>query len=101
MFSAKKYDQQSFDAYLERAKKDGKITTDITMHYVETSLSHDTVRLALGFDGICVFVNDVVDADVIHWLRKYSKNTQLIALRCVGFNNVDLKVSCEYTCASC
>jgi D-lactate dehydrogenase len=36
---------------------------------------------------VCVFVNDVVDAEVIKTGRKWCK---IIALRCAGFNNVDV-----------
>ena len=39
--------------------------------YIEAMLNRANARLAIGFDAVCVFVNDKVDADVIHWLRKY------------------------------
>ena len=46
---------------------------------------------AQGFDAVCVFVNDVVNAEVIDVLKKCG--VKLIALRCAGFNNVDLKAA--------
>jgi D-lactate dehydrogenase len=53
----------------------------------------DTVRLADGFDAICVFVNDKLGADVIAELKVAGVKT--ILLRCAGFNNVDLVAAAE------
>ncbi len=80
-FDAKPYDIASFEKY---GKED-----DITFKFFETKLSVDTVELAHGFDGVCVFVNDTVDKNVIDKLAEYG--VKLIALRCAGYNNVDLK----------
>ena len=52
-------------------------------------LNEDTVDLASGFDGVCVFVNDTVNAAVID--RLCELGIQVVALRCAGFNNVDLQ----------
>ncbi|MBR5011753.1 MAG: 2-hydroxyacid dehydrogenase, partial [Clostridia bacterium] len=49
----------------------------------------DTVFLAKGFDGVCAFVNDTVNAGVID--RLCDLNINVLALRCAGFNNVDIK----------
>ena len=49
----------------------------------------DTVSLAKGADVVCVFVNDDVGADVIDALCKMG--VKLIALRCAGYNNVDIE----------
>ena len=49
----------------------------------------DTVKLAHGFDGVCVFVNDTVNAAVIDKLHEMG--IKVLALRCAGFNNVDMK----------
>jgi D-lactate dehydrogenase len=46
------------------------------------------VDLATGFEAVCVFVNDQVNAQVI--ARLYSLGVRLIALRCAGYNDVDL-----------
>jgi D-lactate dehydrogenase len=80
-FDAKPYDKTSFDKYGEE--------NDITFKYFETKLNDDTASLAKGFDGVCTFVNDAVTASVIDKLYEYG--IRVIALRCAGFNNVDVK----------
>ncbi|MBI2944063.1 MAG: 2-hydroxyacid dehydrogenase [Candidatus Wallbacteria bacterium] len=56
--------------------------------FLEPHLSHETVALAAGFPAICVFVNDRLDRSVLEGLA--SGGCRLVALRCAGFNNVDL-----------
>jgi len=80
-FDTKPYDKASFDKY---GKEQG-----IEFKYYETKLNEDTVELASGFDGVCVFVNDTVNAAVID--RLCDLGVKLVALRCAGFNNVDMK----------
>jgi len=80
-FDAKSYDMPGFDRYIEN--------TDLEIKYFETHLNEDTVSLAAGFDGVCVFVNDVVNKRVVDKL--YEMGVRVIALRCAGFNNVDTK----------
>ena len=80
-FDAKPYDTPSFEKY---AKMLGA-----TIKYFETRLNEDTVELAQGADAVCVFVNDTVNAAVID--RLVSLGVKAIALRCAGFNNVDIK----------
>lgn len=80
-FDAKPYDKPSFDKYGE--------LNDISFKYFETKLTEDTAELAHGFDGVCVFVNDTVNAAVID--RLCEMNVRVVALRCAGFNNVDMK----------
>ncbi len=80
-FDAKPYDKPSFDKY-------GK-ENDIKFKYFETKLNEDTVELASGYDGVCVFVNDTVNAAVIDRLAEL--DVRIVALRCAGFNNVDIK----------
>lgn len=80
-FDAKNYDKPSFDKY---AAENG-----ITVKYYETKLCEDTAELAHGCDAVCVFVNDTVNAEVID--RLYDCGCRIIALRCAGFNNVDMK----------
>ena len=80
-FDAKSYDKPSFEKYaLEKG---------ITLKYFETKLTADTAELSNGFDGVCVFVNDTLNAAVIDHLAEHG--IKLIALRCAGFNNVDLQ----------
>ncbi len=78
---AKPYDKPSFDRY-------GEIY-GIKFKYFETKLNEDTVDLAQGYDGVCAFVNDTVNAEVIDRLSKMG--ITVLALRCAGFNNVDMK----------
>lgn len=56
--------------------------------FLEPRLDATTVSLAAGCRAVCVFVNDVVDAGVLGALA--SLGVRLVALRCAGFNNVDL-----------
>lgn len=84
-FDAKSYDRPSFDCYGEAEK--------ITFKYYETKLCLDTVELARGFDGVCVFVNDDLQAEVID--RLADEGVRVIALRCAGFNNVDVRRAVE------
>ena len=80
-FDAKPYDKPSFDKYGE--------ASGIEFKYFETKLNEDTAELANGYDGVCVFVNDTVNAPVIDKLVKMG--IKIVALRCAGFNNVDMK----------
>ena len=79
-FDSKPYDEEFFGAYESDALK---------MKFFETKLNLDTVSLSSGYDVVCAFVNDVVNAQVIDKLCEYG--VKLIALRCAGYNNVDLK----------
>ena len=80
-FDAKEYDIKSFDAQ--------NTNNEFEIVYYETRLMHDTVKLAKSFDVICVFVNDILDRYVIDALTEYK--VKLIALRCAGYNNVDVQ----------
>ncbi len=80
-FDAKSYDKPSFEKYGE--------SSGITFKFFETKLNEDTAYLARGYDGVCIFVNDTANATVIDIL--HSMNVRFIALRCAGFNNVDIK----------
>ena len=80
-FDTKPYDRQSFETIAEHS--------GIRFKFYETKLNEDTVDLARGCDGVCVFVNDTVNATVID--RLCEMGVQMIALRCAGFNNVDVR----------
>lgn len=79
-FSTKPYDRKFFDEH------NNAFGHEIT--YFETRLTRQTMRLAEGHECACVFVNDQVDASVLIALA--AQGTRLIALRCAGFNNVDI-----------
>lgn len=80
-FDAKPYDKPSFIKYGDEH--------GIKFKFFETKLNEDTAELAHGFDGVCAFVNDTVNAQVIDCLNSMGVN--VLALRCAGFNNVDMK----------
>ena len=83
-FSTKSYDREYFDRYV----------TTHEIIYFEAQLNKQTVNLAASCNAVCVFVNDILNADVIIELKKIG--VQLIALRCAGFNNVDLFAANEH-----
>lgn len=86
VFSTKPYDRH----FLEAANHEGHHH----LRYFESRLTHETVNLAAGHDCVCVFVNDVLDAEVLQTLA--SHGVKLVALRCAGFNNVDLTAAGEH-----
>jgi len=80
VFSAQPYDRQFLDAANAAEGHDLK--------YFEAALGLESVALAAGHEAVCIFVNDVANATVLEALQ--AGGTQLVALRCTGFNNVDL-----------
>jgi len=85
VFSAKKYDREFLSAANASRHE---------LRFFEPHLSEETVGLAAGFDAVCVFVNDQVNAAVIAPL--HSLGVRLIALRCAGYNNVDLAAATKH-----
>ena len=81
-FDTKSYDKQSFEKY----EQDG-----FSFKFFETKLNIDTADLARGCDAVCIFVNDVANAEVLDKL--YDLGVRVLALRCAGYNNVDVKHS--------
>ncbi len=79
-FDTKPYDKAAFEK---------NNTAGIEFKYFEARLTPDTAPLAAGCDGVCIFVNDIASAEVIDIL--YNLGVRAIALRCAGYNNVDLK----------
>jgi D-lactate dehydrogenase len=84
-FSTKPYDQQSFQAANE--------VYDHELVFFEPRLTSKTAALANGFPAVCVFINDDLSEPTLRAIA--STGTRLIALRCAGFNNVDLPVAEE------
>ena len=82
VFSAKKYDRDGFSQW-----------ADSSLHftYIDSRLTADSVRLAAGCHAVCVFVNDEVNATVLQQLSEMG--IEMVALRCAGFNNVDLNAA--------
>lgn len=81
VFSTKPYDQEYFEKYSSN--------NDYSFSFFETALNKTTANLSEGFDVICAFVNDKVDKDTIEVLA--NNGIRLIAMRCAGFNNVDIQ----------
>lgn len=82
-FSTKTYDQQFFTA----ANRE----FGFELKFLEVPLNKSTAVLAEGCEVVCVFVNDIVSAEVLQKL--FEQGVRLIALRCAGYNNVDLKAA--------
>ena len=81
----KKYDRE----FLEEANKD----QGHELVFFEPHLTSETCKLAFGFEAICVFVNDRLDKQTLTLLAE--NGIRLIALRCAGFNNVDLQTASD------
>jgi D-lactate dehydrogenase len=62
--------------------------------FFDAHLSEETVQLFSGFSVVCVFVNDILNDSVLHTMA--SHGLRLIALRCAGFNNVDIAAAEKY-----
>jgi D-lactate dehydrogenase len=90
-FGTKDYDRMFFTE-LARDKGEGTYNVDIT--YFTVRLTAETVKLASGFDAVCIFVNDEAPRPVVEALAK--EGVRLILLRCAGFNNVDLDAAKEH-----
>lgn len=82
-FDAKEYDIKSFDRY----------NTKYEIDYINEKLSAETAHLANGYDGVIAFVNDVIDQATINILHK--SGVKVIAMRCAGYNNIDVKAAYE------
>lgn len=63
------------------------------LRFLDAKLDKDTVSLANGYEGVCVFVNDQLDRKVLVALKDLG--VMFVALRCAGYNNVDLKAADE------
>ena len=82
VFSAKSYDRQTLDAANVGRREPHQL------RYFDVALDGASLELAHGCQAVCVFVNDMLDGDVLQQL--YNLGVRLIALRCAGFNNVDV-----------
>ena len=86
VFDAKTYDRESFEAQAANAR-------DLSLHFFEAKLSPSTARLAAGFPVVCAFVNDDLRVETLEHLA--AGGVQLLAMRCAGYNNVDLAAACR------
>lgn len=84
-FSTQPYDRRFFDK--------SNSTFSFDLEYLETALNEQTVGLINDADVVCAFVNDTINGQVLRLMR--AKGVRILALRCAGFNNVDLKSARE------
>ncbi|GEO09094.1 2-hydroxyacid dehydrogenase [Segetibacter aerophilus] len=90
-FSTQPYDKEFFN------KHNGAF--NFTFEFLEAALNEKTVALAKKSAAVCVFVNDKVNREVIECLAEMG--VKIIALRCAGFNNVDLAAAKENNIKVC
>ncbi|WP_341227419.1 2-hydroxyacid dehydrogenase [uncultured Arcticibacterium sp.] len=84
VFSTQSYDKE----YLEKFKENFEI------NYFEAALNTATVSLSKGYDVVCAFVNDKLDKQTIEALAE--NGVKAIAMRCTGYNNVDLETAAAH-----
>jgi len=82
-FDSKPYDMKSFDSENQ--------SYGYAIKYFSEKLNPDTAPLAAGYDAVCAFVNDDLSAGTLEKLC--ASGVKLVALRCAGYNNIDLKVA--------
>ncbi len=83
VFNTKPYDREFFEATNERFGHE--------LTFLEPRLTASTAKLADGYGAVCAFVNDQLDEATID--RLADGGTRVIALRCAGFNQVDLQAA--------
>jgi D-lactate dehydrogenase len=81
-YDTKSYDKESFDNSYHK---------EFEFKYLETKLNADTAQLAKGCEGVVAFVNDTLDKETIDKL--YDLGIKVIAMRCAGYNNVDIRAA--------
>jgi len=97
VFDSKSYDEKTFKLALKALNGQDKLH----FTFLESKLTDETVGEAQGFDAICVFVNDILNENVLEELHKNSNTVKIIALRCAGFNNVHLETAEKYNIKVC
>lgn len=81
VFSTYSYDEEFLNQY----------NTGHSITFFKLPLTLQTANLVQGYNAVCVFVNDTVNAEVLNAIKQHG--VQLIVLRCAGFNNVDIKAA--------
>jgi D-lactate dehydrogenase len=97
VFDSKSYDEKTFKLAVKALNGQDKLH----FTFLESKLTDETVTEAQGFDAVCVFVNDILNANVIEELHKQCNTVKIIALRSAGFNNVDLETAEKYNIKVC
>src|SRR5215469_10582865 len=86
VFDTKTYDRE--------ALQQASANHSIEWHFLEFRLTQDTVSAAKNAQAVCVFVNDQLDRRCMEALAR--QGVELVALRCTGFNNVDVDSAKEF-----
>lgn len=90
-FSSQPYDRSFFEKFND--------STGFELQFLDLALNEQTAIMAKNATAVCVFVNDQVTAAVIQQLA--GLGVKVIALRCAGFNNVDLVSAHEHGIRVC
>jgi D-lactate dehydrogenase len=88
VFGSKRHDKDSF---LEASSTVSPELSPHELEFLETHLTRETAAIGARYPVVCVFVNDRLDAGTLATLA--AGETRLVALRCAGFNNVDLQAA--------
>lgn len=91
LFSTQQYDRDFFSHH--------NTAGAFQLEFFEEALTRKSANLAQGADAVCVFVNDKVDATVMEKLAHMG--IRVLALRCAGFNNVDLEAAKKFGIRVC
>ena len=83
----------NLDSYDEASFNEKNSEYGFELRYYKGHLNLNNVILTQGVDAVCIFVNDTADAEVIRQMA--ANGVKLLALRCAGYNNVDLKAAAE------
>jgi len=86
VFDTKPYDRE--------ALQQASANRGIEWHFLEFRLKQDTASAAKNVRAVCVFVNDQLDRSCLEVLKR--QGVELVALRCAGFNNVDVDSAKEF-----
>lgn len=86
VYSSKRYDRKSFQGEQEHITAAGMVFT-----FLEPQLDAVTAKLSAGHQAVCLFVNDDASAETLRIL--HSLGVKYIAMRCAGYNNVDLNTA--------
>lgn len=84
-FSSKSYDKQFFQSENQHYSHQ--------LYFLDVPLHTGTASLATGYQAVCIFVNDIASKEVLRQLAE--AGVKLIALRCAGYNNVDLAAAAQ------
>ncbi len=83
VFSTSKYDEDFLSQH----------NTGHEIKFFKVSLSEETITLAAGFEAICIFVNDILNQEILRKLKE--SGLHVVVLRCAGFNNVDVRYATQ------